>query len=228
MALYLCGVTSTTFEEINMENDKAISTGLAFMQAAAAAMPKSLGDRDRISAMCEAMQLAVRNRFAFAKQDAEALKRLAIITSVGKFRPLDYYGMACIYGGTYARMWEAHHGQQPWVARKAITPEHVRDGLSILDNNRVAVGMGVLLPQSMDIHDPATLPVDGMQVWWVTGMSDDFVRVCRYRLTPSELANRNRSMPFQHQNRAPFRIRTLMREEWDELNTAPPEEKQAA
>lgn len=211
-----------------MHNDQSISAGLTFLQAAASAMPKTLGDRERIAAMCEAMQLAVRNRFAFAKQDAKALQRLGIETSVGVFRPLDYYMLACVNGGTYARMWEAHHSQRPWMARKAITPDYLRNAFSLLDNNRVAPRMGVLLPESFDAHDPATMLVDGLQVWWVTGMSDEFIRVCRYRLTPAEMENRNRSTPFQHQNRSPFRIRTLMRDEWDELNAAPTEEKQAA
>lgn len=211
-----------------MNKDQNISAGLAFMQAAAAAMPKTLGDRERISGMSDAMQLAVRNRFAFAKQDAEALQRLSIHTCVGIFRPLDYYQQACIHGGTYARMWEAHHNQKPWVARRGITASQVFRGFSILANNRVAVGMGVLMPESMDTPDDATLLVEGMQVWWVTSMTDELIRVCRYRLTPEEMADRHRDTPFKHHGRSPFRIRTLMREEWDELNAEPVEEKQAA
>ncbi|KVP16883.1 hypothetical protein [Burkholderia ubonensis] len=212
-----------------MNKEQKISAGLAFMQAAAAAMPKTLGDRERIAAFSGAMTLAVRNRFAFAKDDAKELLRMGIETCVGVFRPLDYYLGACVHGGTYARMWEAHHGQKPWVARKAIAPRYAFDHYrtTILDDNRVATGMGVLLPQSFDAPDSFTLPVQGLQVWWVTSQTDEIITVCRYRLNPSELEKRHADTPFQRTGH-PFRIRKLTREQWKELNAEPVEEQQAA
>jgi len=211
-----------------MHKDQKPSAGLAFMQAAAEAMPKTLGDRERIAAMSEAMRLAVHNRFAFAKQDADELRRLGIRTCVGVFRPLDYYLGACVHGGTYARMWEAHHNQKPWIALTAIAPDHIRRDYELLPNNRVTTQMGVLLPQSFDDHDEGTLPVEGKQVWWVTSQDNDHITVCRYRVTDIDVAHvGRRALPFQHRGK-PFRIRKLTREQWAELNAEPVEEKQAA
>ncbi|KVP65640.1 hypothetical protein WJ96_04535 [Burkholderia ubonensis] len=213
-----------------MNKEQKISAGLAFMQAAAAAMPKSLGDRERIAAFSEAMKLAIRNRFAFAKEDAKELLRMGIQTCVGVFRPLDYYQEACVAGGTYPKMWEAHHGQKPWIARKAIVPRYLQRDYgrtSIQDGNRVATGLGVLMPQSFDDADKFTLPVEGLQVWWVTSMTDELITVCRYRLSPSELEKRHYDTPFQRTGH-PFRIRKLTREQWKELNAEPVEDKQAA
>jgi hypothetical protein len=210
-----------------MHKDQKTSAGLAFMQAAAAAMPKTLGDRERIAAFSDSMRLAIRNRFAFAKQDADALKRLGIETCVGVFRPLDYYLAACVHGGTYAKMWEAHRNQKPWVALTAIAPVQFRHEYELLANNRVTMQMGVLLPESFGEHDERTIPVEGKQVWWITTQDDEYITVCRYRLTDAELAYVGRARPFQKSGR-PFRIRRLTRDQWAELNTAPAEEKQAA
>lgn len=210
-----------------MQKDPKISAGLAFMLAAAAAMPKTLGDRERIAAFSEALRLAIRNRFAFAKQDADELRRLGIETCVGVFRPLDYYLEACVHGGTYAKMWEAHRKQKPWIALTAIAPEHISHNFELLANNRVTLHMGVLLPQSFDAHDEGTLSVEGQQVWWVTTQDNEFITVCRYRLPEGPLARTGRARPFQKVGR-PFRIRRLNRQQWAELNAAPVEEKQAA
>ena len=210
-----------------MHKDQKTSAGLAFMLAAAAAMPKTLGDRERIAAMSEAMQLAVRNRFAFAKDDAEELRRLGIRTCVGIFRPLDYYLGACVYGGTYAKMWEAYHNQKPWIALTAIAPHHLSREYELLANNRVTVWMGVLLPQSFDDHDERTIPVEGKQVWWVTSQDAEHITVCRYRLTDGQLATVGRARPFQHAGK-PFRIRKLTRDQWAELNKEPAPEQLAA
>lgn len=214
-----------------MHKDQKTSAGLAFMLAAAAAMPKTLGDRERIAAMSDAIRLAIRNRFAFAKQDADALKRLGIETCVGVFRPLDYYLNACVYGGTYAKMWEAHHDQKPWVALTAVTPDYLERGYhpghELLANNRVTVQMGVLLPESFDDHDDRTIPVEGKQVWWVTSQDYEHITVCRYRLTDVQLATIGRARPFHHTGK-PFRIRKLTRDQWAELNKEPVPEQLAA
>lgn len=216
-----------------MHKDQKTSGGLVFMQAAHSALPKTLGDRERIAAMDAALSLALRNRFAFAKQDVEALLRMGIETSVGVFRPMaDYFYLrACIYGGTYAKMWEAHQDQKPWVALTAITPDYVDRGYNpgheLLANNRVTTQMGVLLPASFDDHDARTVPVDGKQVWWVTSQDNEHITVCRYRLTDAQLATVGRARPFHHSGK-PFRIRKLNRDQWAELNKAPAEVKLAA
>jgi hypothetical protein len=210
-----------------MSKDQTISAGLAFMHAAAGAASKTKGDGERVMALRDAMEVAIRNRFEFGKQDGVELLSLGLETRHGDFRPLDYYREGCLAGGAYPEMWEAHHQMQPWVARKAITSTHVLHGYRVIDGNRVAAGMGVLMPESFDTPDAATLPVQGMQVWWVTAMTDELIRVCRYRLTPEELANWTFDTPYLHHSRSPFRVRTLLREEWDELNAAPLE-KQAA
>lgn len=211
-----------------MSNDQTISAGLAFMHAAVGAAAKTAGDREYVRAVKDAMEVAIRNRFEFFNTDGVALLSLAKETRWGDFRPMDYYREGCLAGGAYPEMWEAHHQVQPWVARKAITSTHPLQGFRLLDDHRVAPGMGVLMPDSFDTPDSATLPICDMQVWWVNAITDELIRVCRYRLTPEELANRNLDTAFQHHSRSPFRVRTLLREEWDELNAAPPVEKQAA
>ena len=212
-----------------MHKDQKPSAGLVFMQAAHDALPKTLGDRERIAALSEALQLAIRNRFPFTKHDAEALLRMTITTCVGIFRPLDYYLGACVFGGTYAKMWEAHHNQKPWVALTAIAPDHLVRGYELLANNRVTTQMGVLLPPEFDVEDGYnTIPVEGKQVWWVTSQDNDHITVCRYRLTDEEMSRIGRAVPFIHQGRKPFRIRKLTRDRWAELNTESADEKQAA
>lgn len=211
-----------------MSNDKTISAGLAFMHAAAAAAVKTAGDRERVRALKDAMEVAIRNCFEFSKTDGPALLNLALETRWGDFRPMDYYLNGCLAGGAYPEMWEAHHQIQPWVARKAIVSRNGLQDFRVVDDHRVTQGIGVLMPNSFDTPDYATLPILDMQVWWVTAFTDELIRVCRYRLTPEELANRNLETAYQHHSRAPFRVRTLLREEWDELNAAPPLEQQAA
>jgi hypothetical protein len=210
-----------------MSKEQTISVGLAFMLAAAAAAAKATDDGKRVVGLRESMEVAIRNCFAFDKEDGAELLKLGVQTRKGDFQPLNYYREGCLAGGAYPEMWEAHHQMQPWVARKAITSTHVTHGYRILDDNRVAAGMGVLLPESFDTPDDATRSVQGMQVWWVNALTPELIRVCRYRLTPDELANWTVDTPFQHHSRSPFRVRTLLREEWDELNAAPLE-KQAA
>lgn len=211
-----------------MNNDQTISAGLAFIQAAYAASATA-GDKERVLALRDAMQFALRERLQFMVEDAAALLAMRIESREGDFRPLDYYKEACLRGrSSYTEMWEAHNKVNPWVAQWAIASDHPLRDYFILENNRVAVGMGVLFPAEVDTPDPATLSVSGMQVWWVMGLSDDFVRVCRYRLTPEELANRHRDTPFLHHSRSPSRVRIMTREEWTELNAERTEEMKAA
>ncbi|WP_241244696.1 hypothetical protein [Burkholderia ambifaria] len=202
----------------------SVSAGLAFIQAAAAAMPRTLGDRERIAAMDEAMQIAVRNRFAFDKDEAEALNRYRISTCVGKFRPLDFYGMACYHGGTYARMWETHHKQKPWVAAVAVFAGHWTSFApreEVRPKNRVATSVAVLLPASFSPYEALLARTDdGHQVWWCTSMDADTITLCRYEW-PNCGEGREDLMryPYYHSGQKPARIRKLSREEWEQWNT---------
>lgn len=215
-----------------MKKEQNVSTGLSFMQAAKAAMPKSLGDRERIAAMSDAMRLAIRNRFVFDKEDAAQLVRMGIETCVGVFRPLDFYLQACLHGGTYPKMWEAHHKQRPWMARNVVVPYWLMGGhrTTVRERGRVTERLGVLLPQTFAPHDPHTMDVDGMQVWWVTSMTDEAVNLCQYRQQITDFPKRDNEAPFKRPGH-PFRIRKLTRTQWKELfadEPVPIEEKQAA
>jgi len=210
-----------------MNTIQTLSAGLAFMHAAAAAAAKAPTDRERVRAMKDAMQVAIRNCFEFHLTDGAALLSLALETRWGDFRPLEYYREGCLAGGSYPAMWEAHHQMRPWVAHKAVVAKEMLPCYDILEDRRVAVGMAVLMPESFDSPDEATLPIQDMQVWWVNAMTDELIRVCRYRLHPEELAQRTFGSPLIHHSRSPFRVRTLMREEWEEVNPAPAEQKAA-
>lgn len=201
----------------------AVSPGLMFMQAANTALPKSLGDRDSVAALSEAMSLAVRNRFVFALNDADELRRLGIETCVGVFRPLDehYYRLACMFGGTYAKMWEKHHKQKPWVAHTAVLPVHryydTQHKLGrTLPANRVTTWMGVLMPDSFSPEDSETEAqfgtYNGMQVWWCTSLSNTEITLCRYRL-PQNAEKHYGDAPFIREGK-PGRIRKLSRDDW--------------
>lgn len=185
-----------------------ISKGLAFMLAAKAAMPASLGDRERTSAMHSAMKLAVRNRFAFQQEDVEALKRMTIDTCVGVFRAMDlsYYYIACEAGGTYPRVWEKEHGIKAWRAAKAVHTHWSRP-TSFVDDSRVCTGVAVLLPPSFSKEEPELASYMGMQVWWVTDFTDQTINLCRYK--PHDIT------PLRKPGGAPARRRQLTRDEWD-------------
>lgn len=210
-----------------MTNIQTLSAGMAFMHAAAAAAVKTAGEREYVRALKDAMVVAIRNRFEFFETDGAALMGLYKETRWGDFRPQDYYREACLAGGSFPAMWEAHLDMRPWVANKAVIAKEMLPCYDILENTRVAVGMAVLMPESFDTPDEATLPIQDMQVWWVNAMTDDLIRVCRYRLHPEELANRTFGSALIHHSRSPFRVRTLMREEWEELNPMPAQQKAA-
>lgn len=199
------------------------SKGLAFIKAAAAAMPKAMGDRDYVSAMAQVMSLAIDSRFQFAATDGPALNRFGHDTCVGVFRPLDsrWYVQACIAGGTYPAMWEKSHKERPWKAPFVVYNKDPRapigHRLAVLENNRVYVGLGVVLPMSMDEDPEAELdrfdnfPLDGWktqegrtlsgQVWWVTSAEDSHIMLCRYK----------------PETQFPVRRKKVLREEWAAL-----------
>ena len=204
-----------------------VSAGLAFMRAAAAAMPKSLGDREYGVAMGNAMSLAVRNRFAFDRSDAEALDKLRFEGAV-VFRPLDYYLGACRFGGTYARMWESHHGQKAWMADRAVFPAYIGGTADrrpyMAENNRIAVRAGALLPGS---DDPNLATFEGLQVWWCTSISDDTITLCRYAVNEQGRKYHGAYAPLNQQGK-PARIRKLSRAEWGQWNQQANEQHTAA
>lgn len=202
---------------------KPLSPAVAFLTATKAAMPSTVGDRVRISAMHDAMDIALRCRFKFDKDDADRLKRFGIKTCVGVFRPLEerYYAVACNHGGTYARMWEAHTGMKPWMALLVLSlPDHRNGrGSEVLNDNRLAVGMGVLIPS--DPEDDPDLPrYENAQVWWCTSMTKDEIVLCRYRLTA------DRRHPF-HREGTPAKKWKLTRAQWEALQPKPAEQAAA-
>jgi len=199
-----------------MKPDNKPSPGLAFLQAAANAMPRTLCDRELISAMCGVMKIAVECRFAFDKGDAAALAEFSMNRS-SVFRPLDehYYAAACSHGGTYARMWEAHHGIKPWIASRALGLAGHHSTPPVLPNNRIATGMGLLVAA-----DPATAAQDATdrlprfedaQVWWCTSLEAEQIVLCRYRFKDGE------RWPFAR-NGQPAKVWKVSRAEWEKLN----------
>jgi hypothetical protein len=196
-------------------NSNKKSAGLVFMAAAKAAMPRTLGDRERISAMDTAMGLAVRNRFAFEPEDVQELRSMRIETCVGVFRPLDllFYRMACHAGGTYARMYEQYLGLKPWRAGKAIFPAFQHDD-SVHENVRVCAGVAVLMPPTFSLEEPELASHKGLQVWWVTDSTATTINLCRYK--PAE----GHKGEFRHPGGTPARRRQLTHEEWDIFQTA--------
>lgn len=191
--------------------EKTLSPALAFLQATENAIPRTLGDRDRIKVMHEAMTLAVNNRFVFGKDEAPLLARLGISTScVGIFDPLRYYREACEAGGTYARMWETARGQKPWIARFSLS----RD-CRALENTRIAPDMGVLLPPGFSPAEPDLGTYGDHQLWWCTNLTGTTINLCRYRVTQEELQRWGRDA--LRPRGTPVRRKQLGRSEWEAI-----------
>lgn len=199
--------------------ERAESAGMQFLRVTRDAMPSTLGDRVRIQAMCEALSLAIRCKFKFDLSDGDKLANrgwgaYSITTSVGVFRPLDehYYAEACVHGGTFARMWEAHLGRKPWMAPNVVGCRN-RGASSVeeLGENRVAVGLGVLIPRDPASDDDSLAHTRDRQVWWCTSVSKDEIVVCRYRF------EEGRRYPFGRQSGAPAKRLKMDRKQWDEF-----------
>ncbi len=192
------------------------SPAVQFLMAAQAAMPSTIGDRMRIVAMSEAMEIAVRCRFKFNIGDEKLLDDFGIRCQVGVFRPMDYYAMACQCGGTYAKMWEAANKTKPWMASRAIGSIPVAFGTrehAIMPKNRVADGMGVLINCLEDDDEPGLQRFEDAQVWWVTSVTDREIVICRYRKNPKY---KYRDAPFNRCG-SPAKRRKLTRQQWEEL-----------
>lgn len=196
------------------------SKGLAFLIAADAAIPKTLGDRVRSSTMNDLMAIAIKTRMAFGAQEGAVIARagLRLRTSVGVFDPLDviWYYKACREGGTYARMWEAHNGVTPFIAATAYT----RDGRS-KNANRMAPSLAVVLKGVDQDADDAHMARtgEGHAIWWCTSvdLEQGSIVLCRYRHKGRGAVAR----PGEHmlQSSAPARRMQLTREQWADLQS---------
>ena len=186
-------------------------SALNFLTAARNAMPKTLGDRDRVAAMNGLMRTAIDCRMGFARDDATALASLGEQFCVGVFRPMDenWYVAACKAGGTYIQMWEKHCGVKPWIA-SLPAPEDPHGPMQ--ENVRAAPGMAILLDGQ---DDKPNLPRSrDKQVWWITSFQwrSDALVVCRY---PLEEGHAN---PFIRSSGSKLLARRrIERAEWDEL-----------
>lgn len=187
------------------------SPALTFLASAYDAMPATLNEGDRVDCMSRAMKIAIECRFQFDKQDAEVLKTLEIDTSAGVFRPLhqNFYTMACTSGGTYPRLWEAAHAIKPWIAEEVLAPRlHGRP--EVFRDNRVAPGLGILIPVPIDQDELTLARLDGKQVWLCTSMTNDDIVLCRYRLSE------DRGSPYESSGN-PVKKWKVGREEWAAL-----------
>lgn len=186
-----------------MENSKT-SAGVTFMQAAAAGIANSIGDRARSAAMNSLLMLAINTKMAFDPEDSRRLRALAITTSVGVFRPLDdmFYRQACLTGGTYARMWEKANDVKPIKA--ALAGCSTSD---IQNDIRIAADIAVLL--AGEDEDELMPRHQGLQVWWVTSINWDtgIINLGRYRLYPDQ------RYPFNRFD-SPAKRKKLTREQW--------------
>lgn len=183
-----------------------ISPGLAFIQAAANAIPRTMGDRVEIGLLTELLATAIKNKFIFHLEDAQALNRLAIRTNVGIFRPMDeyFYRIACRHGGTYPKLWEKAHNTKPWMAPKVAIYGYPAYQPQILENNRVVPGMAVLV-QSREESLPESSIYQGLQVWWCTSISATQINMALYPTHPSN--------PFKSEGKL-LKLKKLSREEW--------------
>lgn len=184
--------------------NEAVSTGLAFMLAAAAGIAKSIGDRQKSAALNELLMSAIRLKMGFNPDDARRLDALGMRTCVGVFRPSDetFYSQSCVSGGTFDRMWEKARGVKPF---KAVLAGHHGE---IQANIRVATGVAVLL---VGKDDDEMMPRSAdLQVWWVTSVDwdNDSIILSRYRLRPEA------RYPFTR-NDAPAHRLKLSRSDWE-------------
>lgn len=212
------------------------SAGVVLLDAAWRGLPRTSTDRERLSAMRAALDLAIRHRFAFHSDDAAALRRYCIQSGSGIFRPLDegHYTKACHFGGTFPRLWETACHMKPWIAANALASRNL-SGYGdapveeLLGRNRVATGMGALLPATFlpAVDAPELARFQDQQVWWITSMAADQLTLCRYRVADEDLDGNNkyRRVAFGTPGK-PARVRKLTRKEWDALNAV--EELKAA
>jgi hypothetical protein len=171
-----------THHDLVLETD--LSPGLAYMAAAVRAIPASAGDRDRVDIISRAMRIALEYRFQFRPREADILRRLNFRSSGTNVDLLSghHYEMACIYGGTYAAMWEADKAQKPWNGHRVVAREPNRSNLLMLTENRIAPGMGILLPGDVADDELYLCRHDGRQVWWCTAFDNEKINICRYEL----------------------------------------------
>lgn len=196
-----------------------------YLEAAARALPRTLGDRDSIAAMDAAMCVAIDSGMVFRSGDMERLQKLRISTCVGNFDPIyeGYYRRGCIMGGTYPRMYESEREFRPWIAdlvwlRPPFGRAPARYGSfqSEFQSMRVAPGFALAVRDHALDADEAQLQrisIPGgagetFQLWWCTSLGQDEIKLCRY---PRRQDGRN---PLEGDNGKPVRRWTLGRQEW--------------
>lgn len=203
-----------------------LSKGLAFMRAAHQSCLTTMGERDRAAAMNDFMERAVRLRFAFNKNEGKALQQLGLSTCAGDFEPLAqrFYVTACAAQGvTYPRLWETWHAFEPWVASKAVirttgTLSGAADYV-VADNNRIAPGLGVLLPQSFMLETEPLACWEDLQMWWCLCFGRDAIVLARYAAAPESQAH-GHGTAFLRPG-LPARGRLLTRSQWALCNPKP-------
>lgn len=199
---------------MNQTTPKKVSPGLAFLLATKEAMPRTIGDRIRSAAMHDALDIAIRCRFKFDKDDGQLVKQLSLRSCVGVFNVISEhaYSKACSFGGTFARMYEQATGLKPWMAKIALTiSSRYNNGHEAVMDNRVAPGMGVLL--AGEDTDPDMPRMNGLQVWWCTSVTDNAIVLCRYRLIEG-----HRYATFHQGN--PVKKMKLTRQQWESIQAA--------
>lgn len=200
-------------------NNEKVSAAIRFLRATRDAMPRTIGDRVRISSMCEAFDIALRCKFQFAKTDAQILEReFGIDTCVGVFRPLDerHYIEACAHGGTYPAMWEAHKGMDPWIAPRVGIKTRGHGSAVIKEDYRVAPGSAVLVPIKERTEDDDTMGTTGDdRVWWCTSFKRDSMVLCRYHVNPEK------PYTLWQPEDGPARRVTITRDQWHDFVDAP-------
>lgn len=187
-----------------------MSPALTFLLAAQDAMPRTIGDRERIAGMDSSMMTALKCRFKFHKDDAEFLKQLQILTCVGKFRPLhnNFYAAACAHGSSFAKVWEVAHKISPWMGHKVLAK--IDHQTITLRGCRVAAGFGVLIACDGENDGGNLARTATEQVWWCTSFDNDRIVLARYQF--SECSRH----PFNHDG-APAKLMKLNRLEWEHL-----------
>lgn len=194
---------------------RSLSPGLALLLSANAAFPSAAGDRNRTAAMDAVLESAIGCKARFDIDDGRRIEdaRLEIRSCVGVFRPLDsrWYHLAARTGGTYARMWERHHGFKPFLAPEAFSADRSHKGP--LARQRIVPHVGILLPE--DEPEAGLQVKDGAALWWCTNLDrcKDRVLLCRY-LSGGPWAP---WQAFEERLRRPVRRKTVLRSQWSEF-----------
>lgn len=166
------------------------SRALTYLRALRAAIPASANMGEVSSMMNEGMRIALRNRFEFHIDDGAALQRLSYITNAGVFHPFGegFYALACLTGGTYARLWEKHVCRRPWKAPLVLkgiqgdmAGQPMLSTLETLAENRIAPGMVLLMPPTFqqELKNVYSLS-PSLRVWRCTSFDNETLVLTAY------------------------------------------------